>query len=74
MTTAETPMESSSTDESQLHVKKKEFRELKKKFNELRDRIRADTAEKKIIEEKLTPMAAELGIEFRSSKRAKVTD
>jgi hypothetical protein len=54
-----------SSEDKALQAKKKEYRELKQKYNKLRESAKAISAERKEIGEKLTVMAPEVGVEFK---------
>ena len=57
-------------DEAALKAKKKEFRQMKARYMELREMLKAAAAERKALEARLAPLAMELGMPFKGVKNS----
>ncbi len=61
---------SSSGNDETIKAKRKEFRQMKARYIELRETLKAASAERKALEERLAPLAAELGMSFKGVKNS----
>ena len=57
-----------------IQAKKKEFREMKARYVQLRETLKSAAAERKSLGERLALMATELGLPFRGGKNPPLSE